>query len=201
MNSIKPMYGRKTRGIFPLVLGVAALLSVFTSYAQTVPPTFNPTLNPGRVIFPTQRFIDPQTYIAKFVCGPQTLAATRIGEIVQYSALEPGNYATAVNILTLTPGQPIMVYASMDGIDPNPLVAQLPISRVFETHTLTCTEILNGLGVNVGQEAYEGFVYFTRRQADLDVQVVYTYAAKDNLGLGSSIDVERIKPVNRNQLQ
>ena len=192
---------RQIGGIAPRVIGLVALFSIFTSYAQTVPPAFNPTLNPGPVILPAPRFIDPQTYIAKFVCGPQTLPATRIGEITEYSALQPGNYATAVNILTLTTGQPIMVYASMDAVDPNPLVAQLPISRVFETHTLTCTEILNALGVNVGQEAYEGFVYFSRRQADLDVQVVYTYAAKDRLGLGSSIDVARIKPVNRNTLQ
>ncbi len=184
-----------------LFMGILICACAFSVNAQTAPPGFTPTLNPGRVLTPIPRFIDPQTYTAKFVCGPQTLAATRIGEITQYSALQPGNYATAVNILTLATGQPIMVYASMDGVDPNQLVAQLPISRAFETHTVTCTEILNALGVNVGQEASEGFVYITRRQIDLDVQMIYTFAAKDRLGLGASIDVERIKPINRNNPQ
>lgn len=184
-----------------LYVGILMCVCTFSVNAQTAPTGFTPTLNPTRIFTPIPRFIDPQTYTAKFVCGPQTLAATRIGEITQYSALQPGNYATAVNILTLATGQPIMVYASMDGVDPNQLVAQLPISRAFETHTVTCTEILNSLGVNVGQEAYEGFVYITRRQIDLDVQMVYTFAAKDRLGLGASIDVERIKPINRNNLQ
>ena len=184
-----------------LSVGFLMCVCVFTVNAQTAPTGFTPTLNPGRILTPIARFIDPHTYTAKFVCGPQTLAATRIGEITQYSALQPGNYATAVNILTLATGQPVMVYASMDGVDPNQLVAQRPISRAFEPHTVTCTEILNALGVNVGQEAYEGFVYITRRQIDLDVQMVYTYAAQDRLGLGASIDIERVKPINRNNPQ
>ena len=187
------------------------------------PITFKPY-----VLFP--KVADSFVYGAKFVCGPQAIAATRIGQITQYSALQPGNYATALNIFTLSDNQPsIEVYASMDGNSTNSLVAQLPISRVFETHTITCNGILNALGVNVSTVAYEGFLYITRSQTDLDIQAVYTFESRDafnefrgvdeagnvvinpeievisiggagGLGLGASIDVERIVPINRKGL-
>ena len=211
-----------------LLAGLILLVAGFKVHAAT------PLLKVNAVVLkpfvPTTLVIDPFVYIAKFVCGPQAIPATRIGQITNYSALQPGNYATALNVLTLRDNQPsINVYASMDGHTGNPLVVQLPISRVFETHTVTCDEILSALGVNVGTEAYEGFLYISRRQSDLDVQAVYTFASRDSfqefrgvdyngnvvinpevgitsiggaggLGLGASIDVERIKPINRNQL-
>ena len=213
-----------------VILLAFLLLSVAGFRVDAVTPKFSANSLVLRPYVPVTQVIDPYVYIAKFVCGPQAIPATRIGQITNYSALQPGNYATALNILTLIDNQPsISVYASMDDHNGNPLVVQLPISRVFETHTVTCDEILSALGVNVGPEAYEGFLYISRRQSDLDVQVVYTFASRDSfnefrgvdnngnvvvnpevgiisiggaggLGLGASIDVERVKPINRNQL-
>ena len=209
-----------------------ALLGTAVVLAASAATAANHTIvlkSPQKTLYPV---IDlkarPFVYAAKFVCGPQTVAATRIGQIVNYSAVEPGNYATALNLLSLTAAAaPIDVRASMDGVAFNPIVAQLPKSELFQTHTVTCDEILKGFGVSVSDEAYEGFLLIERWKPDLEVQSVYTYASREKfaawrgvdeqlnvienpevgvvsiggaggLGLGASIDVERIQPINRN---
>jgi len=213
-----------------IAAGAIACLSTVCADAANPPISSKFEYIPNIITPLSDVAVNPFVYVAKFVCGPQTLAATRIGQITEYSALEPGNYATALNILPLNDVHPqIEVYASMVDSPINPVVAQFPAPISFRTLTLTCTDIIDSFGLAVSDEAYEGFLYIKRRKPDLEVQAVYTYASRDEftdwlgvdqqgnvvpnpeinlisiggaggLGLGASIDVERIEPIDRSGL-
>lgn len=219
---------RQSRAILKLLLGAVTALAVvnvnaanLTISPKSIPVIFTPVPIPAA---------KPIVYAAKFVCGPQTTPATGIGQTVSYAAVQPGNYATALNILPFIDGRlGIDVHASMDGNPLNPLVRRFPLTRALNTYTVTCEDILNGFGVSVSNEAYEGFLYIERSKPDLEVQAVYTYASRDEftdwlgvdsngnvvqnpevnlisiggaggLGLGASIDVERVEPIDRSAL-
>lgn len=169
----------------------------------------------------------PYLYATKFVCGQQLNAGVQIGKTVTYSALEPGVYSTALNILTLKRDAPdIGVHASMDGIAPVTVATQLSSDAAFDTHTVTCDDILEAFNMkNPGRDAYEGFLYVRRQRPDLRIDSVYTYASQyeeevlwgvtpngnvvrnpefnvtsvgggKGVGLGASIDIQRVDPVN-----
>lgn len=218
----------QSRTILKSLLGAVTVLAVVNVNAANL--TISSKLNPGiftPVPIPAAK---PIVYAAKFVCGPQTTPATGIGQTVSYAALQPGNYATALNVLPFVEDRlGIEVHASMDGNPLNPLVRRFPFTRALNTYTVTCEDILDGFGVSVSNEAYEGFLYIERSKPDLEVQAVYTYASRDQfsdwlgvdtngnvvenpevnlisiggaggLGLGASIDVERVEPIDRSGL-
>ncbi len=218
------------------------LIAVIASLAISVAATAQVTVVPTKQLTVLQPIALPKpiVYAAKFVCGAQTQAAIQIGQTVAFADLEPGAYATALNIFSLSQGQPqIDVYASVHGSAFDPLVAQFSSPRAFETHTVVCNDIMQVVPPNPRGtgEVVEGFLYITRRQPDLDVQAVYTYANREKfefdkwrgvtsdgyvvpvpeediagdlisiggaggggLGLGASIDVERIAPIDRSGL-
>ncbi len=219
-NAFKP--------IGKLLAGAVVALVAISVNAANYPLALK--INPG-VLKPLPSVtVKPVLYAAKFVCGPQLRAATGIGQTLRFAAVEPGHYATALNILPLINGSPsIDIYAAMEDSVVNPLVAHFSISGAYRMYTVTCEEILASFGVSVVDEAYEGFLYVERRQPDLEMQAVYTYASRDEftdwlgvdqkgnvvanpeiglksiggaggLGLGASIDVERIEPIDRSGL-
>lgn len=213
--------------IFPFI-GISIFWAPIGGHAVKLMPATGFISPIGKRIIPSLQ--QPVVYSAKFICGPQTKPATAIGQITTFAPLQPGNYATALNVLPLLNNLPaIEVFVAMNGVPGNPLVKQFTPSQAFETFTLGCDEILKSLAVTVNNEAYEGFLYITRMRPDLDVQAVYTYASRDvfefmefrgvdkkgnvvinpevgvtsiggagggGLGLGASIDVERIEPIH-----
>lgn len=224
---------RKRPGSLSLIAATVSSLAAMPLAAAPLLPGGNTPSLKTDLAFPSLQ--KPIVYSAKFVCGPQTKPATSTGQATTFAALQPGNYATALNILPLGGGLPeIEVFASMHGSAGNPSVTRVTVTQAFETHTLACEEIINAFGVTARDEAYEGFLYITRSRADLDVQAVYTYASRDSfqfkefrgvdelgnvvvepetgifsiggaggggLGLGASIDVERVVPINRGFFQ
>lgn len=174
--------------------------------------------------------LQPYLYATKFVCGQQLNPGIQIGQTVRYAALEPGVYSTALNMLTLKQGIPgITVSASMDGYAPVPVATQLSGATAFDTHTVTCDDILQAFNVPPGADAYEGFLYVQRQRPDLRIDAVYTYASRERfqefrgvdlngnvvvnpelgvysiggaggLGVGASIALQRVEPVNLNSI-
>ena len=169
---------RRSHSTLKLLLGAATALAVGNVNAASL--TLSPKLKPGIFTPAPVPAVKPIVYAAKFVCGPQTVASIGIGQTVTHSAVQPGNYATALNILPLVEGRlGLDVHASMDGNPLNPLVRRFSLTHALNTYTVTCEDILNGFGVSVSNEAFEGFLYIERSKSDLEVQAVYTYSSRE----------------------
>lgn len=186
-------------GLLAAVLAWSAQGQVFVGTPGT--PTATAAPSPGPVV-----------YAGKFVCGghlllgpipvPGTLRALPGGT---YSGFEPGNYATAINVLNVDVVRQdrIQVLASVDGALGPVLVATFDLEP-FETRKLDCVDIVsavNGGTVPPGGPLYEGFVHIVRNLDVLAVQGVYTHSHErrfesangaGGLGRGTSIDVEPI---------
>ncbi len=228
-TSVAPMAANTSvRSSVRRILGLALVAGTFAASANaaTTVDVGSLTKESVKTSFPILN-LQPYLYATKFVCGQQLNAGVQIGQDVTYAALEPGVYSTALNILTLKRDAPgIAVRASMDGFAPVTVASQLSSASAFDTHTLTCDEILDAFNAKQpGRDAYEGFLYLQRQRPDLRVDTVYTYASQDEeevlwgvtekgnvirnpetnvisvgggkgIGLGASIDIERVDPVN-----
>lgn len=179
-------------------------------------------------------------YIAKFVCGANGTGSASIPSVNSYQDLQPGGYATVLNVLNLSfLNQQVRVRATV--ADPSP--ASFPRSVIVVDQSLLrtgllkvgCGEITAALGQTNG--VVEGVLSMIHPNDHLDVQAVFTYSDYDEfqnerflgigvnnqvgdiqapapgsngnvttgfrimggagsggLGIGTSIDVERIEP-------
>lgn len=142
-----------------------------------------------------------------------------------FRGFQPGSYSTTLNIFnTGSATASFSVFASIDGVATTPNVATVNLGT-FRTRQLGCGEIASGLAPSVAGglingDLVEGFLYIQRTKQDLDVQAVYSYTSIDafhefrgddglvggtgaagagGLGLGASVDVERIAPLKSNE--
>ncbi|GJL64082.1 MAG: hypothetical protein NPIRA04_27360 [Nitrospirales bacterium] len=197
-----------TMAMLMMTLGGLNILTP-TAQAQTIPPQSPIPLN--RVV-----------YAAKFVCGfkpgftpPQSRVL--LGPAVyDYRDLEPGSYATALNVLFTTGANTttnINVLASVPETSQNAAVQGVNLGPMsvsnFGTVKVDCEDIaqaLNGPLPQVADKAViEGFLYITRPVDDLVVEAVYSYSSEigslggeprneGGIGVGSSIHVQNIEP-------
>jgi hypothetical protein len=112
------------------------------------------------------------------------------------------------------------VFASIDGVLTTPNVATVRLGT-FRSRQIGCDDIAGKVaplipGGLITGDLVEGFLYVQRTRKDLEAQVVYSYSSIDafhefrgddgfvggtgaagagGLGLGASLDVERITPV------
>jgi hypothetical protein len=173
---------------------------VLVFFAAIVPPA-------GAQVEPNQT-----VYIAKFFCGFTDGRVVRLNDPTPlpapYRAVEPGNYATVINITsnTLTSIQPdYSVSISAQGFAPS-LHLPTPELDNFEVLAIDCRDITARLAegrgfVNDGRYV-EGYITIVSDLYDpvilsLEVNAAYTYAVQkadtNGTGLGSSLQVLRIE--------
>ena len=138
-----------------------------------------------------------------------------------YRGFQPGSYSTTLNVFNTSQSiARFSVFASIEGVATTPNVATVSLGR-FRTRQIGCEEIVNKVapmipGGLLSGGLVEGFLYIQRTRQDLDAQAVYSYSSIDafhefrgddgliggtgaagagGLGLGASVDVERITPV------
>ncbi|MEM7245515.1 MAG: hypothetical protein AAF533_09240 [Acidobacteriota bacterium] len=174
------------------------------------------------------------TYPVKFTCGFETGRVPLQDDVLpfnsRYKAVEPGDYATVVNMVNL--GRPTAVRASVvvPG-EPRVDFSVQPALGSFEADALSCEDLARETGRPADGAFFEGWVLLGTRHADVEVTAVYTHAIEDffqqerllllqdglvlepggpepgpgvidgitasasaGLGVGASIDVERIAP-------
>jgi hypothetical protein len=154
-------------------------------------------------------------FAAKFVCGFTDGRVVRLNDPTPlptaYRAVEPGNYATVVNVANLTfDDGPKTVERRL--ISEGFTTVALPDVNLpeFELSTVDCDDLGAALApqgfANDGR-FFEGYLVtwvdeldFSENAPPLEVTAAYSYAvqngrpADQSLGLGSSVDVERIEP-------
>ena len=138
-----------------------------------------------------------------------------------FSGFQPGSYSTTLNIFNASSATATFtVFASIDGVVTTPKVSTVSLGT-FRTRQIGCEDIAKSVapfipGGLFNGNLVEGFMYIQRSKQDLDAQVVYSYSSKDafhefrgddgliggtgaagagGLGLGASVDVERITPL------
>lgn len=138
-----------------------------------------------------------------------------------FRGFQPGSYSTTLNLFNTSSGTArFSVFASIDGVATTPNVATVSLGT-FRSRQIGCDEIAGRVaplipGGLINGDLVEGFLYIQRTRKDLDAQVVYSYSSIDafhefrgddglvagtgaagagGLGLGASIDVERITPL------
>ncbi len=159
-------------------------------------------------LFPQQA--NETVYVAKFFCGFTDGRVPRINDPsplpAPYRAVEPGNYATVINLNNITSTtftiNPAVV-VSVAGMQPVGLSGPGPLQGL-QAATIECRDITNALATrgfaNDGRFV-EGYVtiftpLFSPLAAYLDVTAGYSYAIQraDNsgTGLGASFHVVHI---------
>jgi hypothetical protein len=173
----------------PLVAALLTLIAAHSAAAQGVPP-------------------NEQVFAAKFLCGFTDGRVARLNDPTPlpapYRAVEPGNYATVLNVTSIGfSGASTVIQRSVhvEGLDVVGLDGVvMPAGKVSTTN---CTEITQKLaqvrGFQNDGRFVEGYVYVSSGLSDpallsLDVTAAYSYAVLNATGLGSSLQVVRIEP-------
>jgi hypothetical protein len=153
-----------------------------------------------------------QLYAVKFFCGFTDGRIPKLNDPTPlpapYRAVEPGNYATVINITNLSLANTSANLSRSVRVEG---LAQVSLGTVtlqpFQVNTVNCDDIAQILAAQRGFQGdgrfVEGYVVISTRLVNpvimsLDVQGAYSYAVQkvDNngTGLGSSLQVVRIEP-------